>query len=235
MERFYALYDRSASPTETLETLKADLRARAGALPVASGGSVTFICHRLPYGFAFSEVPSTHLFSYPDLGISIIHGFAAEQPGSRGVQVATLVNPDTTPAPEIVAVTKSWESVARSFACTKVRTGGVKTITEMIELFPYNLLVLATHCGDVPGERWTYQFTDSEGIDRTLVVDIAVGFGVGGNTDKVQVTQFSRFVSLDGIPWDDDGRKAQHYVGKRSSITWSGRATWTSSNPPSEN
>jgi hypothetical protein len=47
----------------------------------------------------------------------------------------------------------------------------------MMELLPYHLMIIATHCGDVDGFRWTYEFTDSEGMDRTLVVDIAIGIG----------------------------------------------------------
>jgi hypothetical protein len=88
-----------------LEELARELRGLAGDIPVPRGGSIDH-----PYGFGFSEVPSTHLFTYPDLGIAIIHGFAAEQPKARGVQVAALVDPGTTDAQEIeVAVTSLSE------------------------------------------------------------------------------------------------------------------------------
>jgi hypothetical protein len=78
LENFYNLYEeRRISPTEALEGLKSQLRELCGPLPIPSCGSITFITGRLPYGFAFSEVPSTHLFKYPDLGISVINGLAA--------------------------------------------------------------------------------------------------------------------------------------------------------------
>ena len=48
----------------------------------------------------------------------------------------------------------------------------------MMELFPHDLLLIATHCGDVRGYRWMYEFKDSEGYDRELVVDIALGAGI---------------------------------------------------------
>src|SRR5215472_4871960 len=66
-----------------LEELKALLRTRCGNIAIPAGGSLTFVTRHLPYGFGFPEVPSTHLFSYPDLSIAILNGFAAEQP--RGV------------------------------------------------------------------------------------------------------------------------------------------------------
>ena len=70
----------------------------------------------------------------------------------------------------------------------------------MIKLFPYDLLLIATHCGDPSGCRWTYEYEDTEGIQRTLVVDVAVGVGRTSDDDMLDVLQFTRFVSLDGIP-----------------------------------
>ena len=75
-------------------------------------------------------------------------------------------------------------------------------------------MIIATHCGDVDGFRWTYEFTDSEGIDRTLVVDIAVGVGRTNDANMLRVTQFIRFISLDGVDWHDPKKKGTLYVGK---------------------
>jgi hypothetical protein len=83
----------------------------------------------------------------------------------------------------------------------------------MIELFPYDLLILATHCGDADGHRWTYKYTDSEGLNRTLVVDIALGIGDTEKDDLLAVTQFIRFHSLDGVLWDDPDRSERIRVG----------------------
>ena len=58
---------------------------------VYPSGSVTWISRKLPLGFAYPQRPSTHLFTYPDLGLAIANGFAAEQPGTPGVNVAVLV------------------------------------------------------------------------------------------------------------------------------------------------
>ena len=83
----------------------------------------------------------------------------------------------------------------------------------MIELFPYDLLIIATHCGDVSGYRWTYKFEDSECYRRTLVVDIALGIGQTDERDILNVTQFMCFVSLDNVDWTDRKAKAELYVG----------------------
>jgi hypothetical protein len=231
LERFYSVMDQQRmSPSALLEELKALLRERCGDFVVPAGGSLTFITHRLPYGFAFPEVPSTHLFSYPDLGIAIINGFAAEQPRSRGIGVAVLVDPGTTRAPDIEAAAEMLPNRRMLVRTYEAQAANVRAITDMIEFFPYDLLLIATHCGDASGFRWTYEFTDSEGIARTFVVDIAVGFGAPDAHDKVPVTEFMHFVSLDGVDWHDPVAKKQHYIGS-AVIDFMARVTRAAADP----
>jgi hypothetical protein len=185
LERFYSVMDQQRmAPSVALEELKSLLRARCADIAIPAGGSLTFIIRRLPYGFGFPEVPSTHLFSYPDLGIAILNGFVAEQPRARGVGVAVLVDPGTTLAPDIEAAVKVLPNRGMLARTYEGEAASVRAITEMIELFPYDLLLIATHCGDASGFRWTYEFTDSEGIARTFVVDIAVGFGTTDDRNR---------------------------------------------------
>jgi hypothetical protein len=231
LERFYSVMDQQhMSPSAVLEELKGLLRARCGNILIPQGGSLTFVTRRLPYGFAFPEVPSTHLFSYPDLGIAILNGFVAEQPGARGVGVAVLVDPGTTKAPEIEAAAQLLPQRGMLVRGYEAAAANVRDITDMIELFPYDLLLIATHCGDAPGYRWTYKFTDAEGINRTLVVDVAVGFGATEDRDVIAVTQFMHFVSLDGVDWRDPLAKQQHYIGS-AMIDFMARTASSATNP----
>ena len=166
LEQFYNVYEqRETSATSVLETLKIQLREFCGALPIPPNGSITFISRRLPYGFGFSEVPSTHLFKCSDLGIAIINGLAADEPGRRGISVAVLVDPKKADAPEIAKAEELLSPRGVFLRCYHGRGAGVREVADMIELFPYDLLIVSTHCGDVPGYRWTYKFTDLEGIE----------------------------------------------------------------------
>ncbi len=212
LERFYSLHDRNFDPKIARQELREQLSALCGDLPVPAGGSITFI-GKLPFGFAFPSYPTTHLPVYPDLGIAIINGFAAEQPATHGTGVAVLVNPGKAPAPEIRSAAQSLSS-RRAFVRVYEGAGAtVRRVGEMIAHFPYDLLVIATHCGDSSGYRWTYEFTDSEKYHRTLVVDLAVGFGRTDDPNKVNVSEFMRFVSLDGVDWNDAEAKKKLYVG----------------------
>jgi hypothetical protein len=214
LEDFYSLYDnQSVSPRESLQNLRERFRALTGKLPVPDRGSITFITGGLPLGFSVPEVPSTHLFKYPDLGIAMINGFAAEQPDQTGVGFVALVDPEATEAHEIAAAERLLPPRGAFIRSYYGPGANVRDVTTMTELFPYDLMIIATHCGDVDGFRWTYEYRDSEGIDRNLVVDIAIGVGQTDDANMLSVTQFIRFVSLDGIDWHDPEKKKALYVG----------------------
>jgi hypothetical protein len=217
LEYFYNLYaeagERGISATSVLEELKSQLRALCGEVPIALGGSLTFITSGLPYGFGFSEAPSTHLFEYPDLGISIINGFSAEQEGSAGVGSVVLVDPGATNAREIEAAIRILTPRRVYLRAYTGQAANVRWVSRAIELFPYDLLIIATHCGDSDGYRWTYKFRDSEGNERTVVTDIAIGIERTDDPDLLGVTQFQRFISLDGVDWNDPKKDEKVRVG----------------------
>ena len=214
LEAFYSVYDQNeVSATQALSMLEARLRNLCGPLPLPANGSVTFITGGLPFGFGVQEAPSTHLFRYPTLGSAIINGFAAEQAGTPGIQFAALVDPDTTDSKEIDSAERIL-GPRGAFLRTYYGPGAnVTDVNRMMEWLPYDLLLIATHCGDIRGSRWTYEFTDSEGHERDLVVDVAVGVGKTAEPNMLAVTQFLRFVSLDGVDWNDAEAKKALYVG----------------------
>jgi hypothetical protein len=215
MERFYSLYeDRAVSPTDALEQLKEEFSRLTGPLAVPPGGSITFVSGGLPLGFSVPEVPSTHLFKYPDLGIAIINGLAAEQPDKSGIGFVALVDPQTTEAHEIAAAERLLAPRGAFIRNYYGAGANVRDVTRMVELLPFDLLIIATHCGDVDGYRWTYEFQDSEGIDRTIVVDIAIGVGQTTDANMLSVTQFIRFISLDGVDWYDPKKDEKIYAGR---------------------
>ncbi len=214
LERFYTVYDvRDQSPTAILESLRVELRARSADVNVEGCRCVTFVTGETPWGFAYPEAPSTHLFSYPDLGISILNGLLAEQRGAPGIRVAMLIDPGEVEAAEIRLAIQSLRSRAVFISGMNGRGATVYRVTRMVELYPYDFLLVSTHCGDAPGWRWTYEFVDSEGIERRLVVDLTIGVAVVPGDEKLDVTQFIKFVSLDGVDWNDPDKKKKLYVG----------------------
>jgi hypothetical protein len=213
LEDFYALQDRAAlSPADKQGRLRLELLGLCGSIPVPENGSITFI-GKLPFGFAYPEYPSTHLFEYPDLGCAVVNGFAAEQQGSSGTGVVILVDPGTTPAPEIRSAIDVLEHRGAFIRVYQGRAADVRRVSEMLEHFPFDLLVIATHCGDSSGYRSTYKFTDSQGLPRTVVIDLALGIARTDDPEMLRVDQFFRFISLDGVDWTDSEAKSKLYIG----------------------
>lgn len=216
LESFYSLYNgenQSKSQTDNLTELRNEIRSHCEDVNITNVNSITFISKNLPLGFGFPELPTTHLFSYPDLGLAVANGLVAEQPRTRGTNTTLLIDPGQTNAPEIEAIA---QNMAKRGAFVRGYYGPaahVKLVSDTIELYPYDLLIFATHCGDAPGHRWTYEFQDSEGRCRNLVVDIAVGIGSLNQDDKVEVQEHIRFHKLDGIDWNDPDKSIKLHVG----------------------
>lgn len=215
LERFYSAHDaREISTTEMLSGLRTELRSLSEPLDIREAHSITFFTHGLPWGFAYPEVPSSHLFTYPDLGIAVVHGLAAEQTDAPGIRVALLIDPGSVAAGEIGKAIDALRERAVFVSGMSDAGATVYRVSRMLERFPYDLLLISTHCGDAPGWRWTYEFVDSEGISRTLVTDLAIGVaGLPAEKDKLEVQQYFKFISFDGVDWNDKERKKNVYFG----------------------
>jgi hypothetical protein len=193
------------------------LRDRArGRLPESEFGKykqLLFITNGFPWGIAVPECATTHMFSYPDFGRCVVEGIWASHDLSRGARNALLIHPQQAAGSEIEIIAESLcenKTLVRVQAGPQARVAKIHFLTETL---PFDIVVISTHTGDVSGERVTYEFKDSEGLSRRLVIDHAVGFGYDPKTDKVLVQQFERFHELDGVNWTDRAAKENLYVG----------------------
>jgi hypothetical protein len=218
LEKLYSLYEvQDQSPSAILSEICLRLKQLTGVIPVPPHGSISFI-GSLPYGLAYNEVPTTHLFKYPDLGLSIINGFSREQKTTRGTNVAVLVDPSLVAAPEI-KLAADCLSLRGIFSRVYQGAGAkVYEITQAIDHFPYDILVLASHCGDTGGYRWKYEFTDSNDKRRQLIVHKAIGVGDPNKSDAngedlLWVTELDKFHSLDGVLWSDPEFRTKVEIG----------------------
>jgi hypothetical protein len=204
--------DGGLAPDEAQARLTQELLGLCGSIPVPEAGSITFV-GKLPFGFAYPEHPSTHLFDYPDLGCAVVNGFAAEQPNKPGTGVVVLVDPGTTPAPEIQAAVALLAPRGAFIRVYEDGRADVRNVSDVLEHLPFDLLIIATHRGDSSGYRWTYEFTDSEGLKRAIVVDLAIGVARTDDSNILKVGQYLRFISLDGVDWTDQAAKSRLHVG----------------------
>lgn len=215
-ERLYGILEQcEQSPTQVFREVLDELREHIGPVALPPSGAVTWISRKLALGLAYPERPSTHLFTYPDLGLAIANGLAAEQPGTPGVNVAVVVDPGTTQAAEIRATAEALAERRLLVRGLMGSSADVTAVSEDVDHFPYDLMIFSTHCGDSSGYRFSYEFDDTEGIARHLIVDIAVGIGrpSDNDDDRLAVTELIYFRYLDGVDWNDPRKKETLYVG----------------------
>lgn len=124
-----------------------------------------------------------------------------------------MIDPDDIKTSEIDVIGEYLKNQGSLVRFLHGREATVCNVSNHIEVFPYDLLVISTHAGEISGQRIEYQFIDSEGIRRELVVDQGVGFGLDPETELVEVREFSKFVSLDGVSWSDPNKKGKLYIG----------------------
>ncbi len=214
-ETLYTLYgpDSGGSTSNRVKDLRGLIRNLLSGPSIERYSGITFITSGVPYGFAVPDVPTTHLFSYPNLGIPITNAIAGEQEDGPGTRVALLIEPGDLEGSETQLIAKVLSRGGTFTRILNKESAKVYSVARHIELFPYDLLVISCHASEVSGRRLTYKYEDSEGLDRTLVVDKGAGFALIPGSDKVEVHEFDRFVSLDGVPWNDSEKKKGLYIG----------------------
>ena len=188
-------------------------KARLPDFPFDKYRQVLFMTKKFPWGIAVPEVPTTHIYSYPDLGRTVLMGMWAALTASTSSRNALLIDPQMVEGSEIPTIA---ESLARNLTLVR-RTSGpmasVHRVQMLLETVPADIIVLSTHAGDAPGERATYAYVDSDGRERRLTVDHAVGIGYDPSTDLYPVQEFHHFHELDGVHWTDAAGKAALPVG----------------------
>ncbi|MBG78247.1 MAG: hypothetical protein CL570_04370 [Alphaproteobacteria bacterium] len=214
-EAFYSSADHAdITQTEKLEQLKEMLREASANIPLDGKKMLTFISGKIPWGFAYPEIPTTHIFNYPDMGISILNAMIPEQPNTQGLSLGVMIDPEQVEASEVETVKESLGQRGMILKTLKGSGANVYNVTRNIGLLPYDFLLISTHCGDASGWEWTYEYKDSEGIERTLVTHTTIGVGNIPHEDELlEVMQFSKFTSLDGVNWNDPKAKEELYVG----------------------
>jgi hypothetical protein len=219
LEELYAMGE-GGDVTAKFADLSARARAHFDGHDLARFKSILFVTNGFPWGVAFPELPTTHMYGYPDFGRSVVSGLWASQSPARGARNALLIEPALVQGGEIDVIARALNKSGTLTRVLPHRAATISRVQYMLDFLPQDLVVISSHAGDARGSRATYQYEDDDGRLRTLVVDQTYSIGYERREDKYPVTEFTRFVSLDGVNWDDDAGKSALPVG--SAITaWS--------------
>ena len=219
LEEIYALGE-GGDVTARFSELAQRARAHLGQLDFTRYKTILFVTAGFPWGIAVPEVASTHMYRYPDFGRAVIEGLWASQKATRSARTALLIDPQTVEGSEIPAIN---HALLKNGTLTRVVRGPAATqarVQFILDLLPHDIVVLSSHAGDAPGARITYAYPDSDGRQRRLVVDRALGIGYDSFDSSFRVMEYHCFHSLDGVDWRDKAGKAALPVGT-AITTWS--------------
>ena len=82
-EALYSVDTAGRPRGDALRDIREQIRSLCDTLRLEEVNSITFISREIPFGLGLSEKPSTHLFTYPDLGIAVVNGLSAERQSNR--------------------------------------------------------------------------------------------------------------------------------------------------------
>lgn len=202
-------YGSSSSQSPSLAEVADELREMWWRPEFAKYECITFISNDLPYGISVGSVGTTHLRAYPDLGLFVIRAIFSERHDAGLVRTALMVDPKKTSAMELHAF---LGRLRESGSFTRLLDGEAASgylVDHNITQFPYGLLVISTHAGELEGDRVVYRFSDSSGKTRILEVDQVTSFSKVPGKDLFQVEVQDNFVSIDGVAWADKKGKVE--------------------------
>lgn len=218
LEELYALGE-GGDVTGRFNDLAQRAKSHLGDVDGDRFKTVLFVTAGFPWGIAFRDKAASHMYRYPDFGRAVVEGLWASQSAARSARTALLLDPQQVQGSEISTIN---HALLKNGTLTRVATGPAASslrVQFMLDLVPFDVIVLSSHAGDAPGERVTYEYPDAEGRQRRLTVDRAMGFSYDRVEDMVQVMQYHRFHELDGVDWRDRAAKEALPVGT-AMTTW---------------
>lgn len=181
--------------------------------------AILFVTGGFPWGIAFPGIPTTHMRGYPDFGRAAIAGLWASQSSQRSARTALLIDPQTVDGSEIPAISKALLRNGTLVRHARGQQANIVLVQMLLDVLPNDVIVLSSHSGDAPGVRVTYEYPDAEGRTRRFVVDHVRSFARDLGSELIQVREFHRFHSIDGVDWNDQ-------VGKDALPVGSAARTW---------
>jgi hypothetical protein len=189
----------------------------------------TFITRGIPYGYFYHDAVSTHLFSQPQLGETISAGIYWASSHSF-ICTAALIDPGFFADSETAFIRKVLEDEGVHTFPLLNQHANVEDTSMLIRAFPYDLLYVCTHCGEVPGHRLTVRLPDGDGNLHVVEIERALSIGSAkytGESNKVQIHALVRPLSIDGTEWHsapDDVK--QHYTSLWKELTDGDQKNW---------
>jgi hypothetical protein len=201
---------------EALNRLRGIVKDRLGELLTFRAKTMTFFTKGIPYGAFVLDCPTSHFFAAGSAtGLCVLRSLIKTS-SARNIRVplAVVCDPDNTGGSEFDDLGRILHSAGYVQRHAYGKGATSFEVKHLAEYMPCDMFILSTHAGERPGERVKERFVTSDGRTHTIVYDRVLSFAGTMEPDMVEVGTFLRFISLDGVKWDDDEGKKAAKVGE---------------------
>jgi len=202
--------EREEARGKLLETI----RTRIGPLADITPSCISFFTQGIPYGIHPFPCPTTHFFSKYLVGISVVTGLLKCFMPKLRCPVAVLIDPGRTEKSEFDSLGRTFGEKGYLIRCAFKQAASVMKCRYLTEYMPCDYIFYSTHCGERSGRRLTELFTTDDGCEHEITYDILRDASASPTPGIIEVHHFYRFISLDGVKWDDSAGKERIGAGE---------------------
>lgn len=158
-----------------MKQLREDLTAMLPTVDLSKYSKILFVSDGIPFGIAVPEVATAHLPKLR-LGISIASNlgeYVTATQRRHAFNGTILINRDLDTKKEETAMSAA---MLRTQGLVKTETLKHAQLSELaVEIFPYDVLYIATHGSQILASRETYDFKTGDGTNHEIIVDVGRG------------------------------------------------------------
>lgn len=210
------LEDWNKGDQNALDTLKDKINSRIGSINFDQFEYATFFTEGLPYSLSIHSIPVSYVnMDYrPDFFIHNAFKYELNKRSGSAVVFSPVFFKDEE-TEKLISLLKFKNYYIRKLTGKAATTYNLKN---SIECYPFDLLHICSHGGDVKGTRNEVHFRGTDGLDHVVEFDFVFSIAVTPYQDKHSVESLYYFKKLDGLKWrsqelNDKGYPHEVYAG----------------------
>ena len=133
--------------------------------------SISFITRGVPYGVLPFRCPSTHYFSFPLLGLSVLSGMLKSQAHVR-CPIVVLIDPNTVGQSEFETLRKTFGAAGYHLRLAYGGGATIQNTTYLSQFLPSHFIFFSTHCGEPDGHQIVERFPDRYGNPTRFAITV---------------------------------------------------------------
>lgn len=216
------LEDWNGGDPNALLNLLDKINSRIGGINFNQFEYVTFFTGGLPYSLIVHSIPVSYVnLEYrPDFFIHNAFKYELNKRNGSAVVFSPVFFEDEE-TEQLINLLKFKNYYIRNLTGEAATTFNLKN---SIECYPFDLLHICSHGGDVSGKRCEVLFRGEDNVDHVVEFDFVLSIALTPYRDMHAVETLYYFKKLDGLTWrsqelDDKGYPSEVYAGIIGSIS----------------